>query len=123
MFESPQIAARSVPRDLLARGAGSPMIDSPEMAERAAEILKAIAHPVRLRIVAVLVDQEMHVGALAEKLGVKQPIVSQQLKILRMRGLVVATRANGLATYRLNEPHLTDMIGCMHRCLVRRGGL
>ncbi len=97
------------------------MIDNPEMAERAAEILKAIAHPVRLRIVASLIDREMHVGALARQLDVKQPIVSQQLKILRMRGLVEVTRANGLATYRLNEPQLQEVIGCMHRCLVQRG--
>ena len=80
-------------------------------------MLKAIAHPVRLRIVAVLVEGDAHVGALAERLGINQPIVSQQLRILRMRGLVRAERTNGLAVYRLTQPHLADMLGCVQSCL------
>lgn len=86
----------------------------------AADILKAIAHPVRLGVVALLVEREMHVGALADALGVKQPIISQQLRILRMRNLIDVTRANGLSTYRLTEPHLADLVRCMENCLARK---
>lgn len=89
----------------------------------AAELLKAIAHPARLAIVALLVDEKaLHVNALAERLGLKQPLVSQQLRILRMHGLVEAERRDGTSTYRLIQPHLADLVRCMENCLGRRGG-
>ncbi len=86
-------------------------------AERLSEILKAVAHPLRLRIVALLCGQgETHVNGLAERLDAPQPIVSQQLRILRARGLVAATRENGFARYRLAEPALRELVCCMERC-------
>ncbi len=85
-------------------------------AEHAAEVLKAVAHPVRLRIVATLCRGAEHVNALAEQLRVPQPIVSQQLRILRGYGLVSARRANGFAWYRLAEPALRDLVCCMEKC-------
>ncbi|MFH1809535.1 MAG: metalloregulator ArsR/SmtB family transcription factor [Pseudomonadota bacterium] len=96
------------------------MLNDPRNADLAADLLKAIAHPTRLRIVAALVHGDLHVGGLAEHLGLKQPIISQQLKILRLKGLVDVTRANGLATYRIIEPHLETIVGCMQRCLLSR---
>ena len=74
------------------------MIDSPEMASLAAEILKTIAHPVRLRIVMALAESDQQVNALAQLLEVKQPLISQHLKLLRLKGLVDVTRSNGHAT-------------------------
>ncbi len=85
-------------------------------AERAAEVLKAVAHPLRIRIVALLCRGERHVNGLADDLATPQPIVSQQLRILRARGLVAATRNNGFARYRLAEPALRELICCMERC-------
>jgi ArsR family transcriptional regulator len=85
-------------------------------AEHAAEVLKAVAHPLRLRIVATLCRGAEHVNALAEALGAPQPIVSQQLRILRSHGLVAATREDGVAWYRLAEPALRDLVCCMEKC-------
>ncbi len=85
-------------------------------AEHCAAILKAVAHPLRLRIVAILVGGQAHVTALTRRLGAGQAIVSQQLRILRSHGLVGATRANGFATYRLLEPNLRELLGCLERC-------
>jgi len=84
--------------------------------ERIAEILKAVAHPVRLGIIGVLCEGEQHVNGIAERLGVAQPLVSQALRILRMRGLVAATRRGGFARYRLQEKSLRDLMRCMGRC-------
>jgi ArsR family transcriptional regulator len=81
-----------------------------------AEVLKAVAHPLRLRIVASLCEGEAHVGALAERLGASQAIVSQQLRILRSHGLVAATRAGGFARYRLIEQNLRGLVRCMQNC-------
>jgi len=88
-----------------------------QMATRAADILKAVAHPLRLQIVAILCEHDVCVGDLAERLGVKQPIVSQQLRILRMRGLAEPRRKNGLSMYRLMQPHLKQLIRCMNKCV------
>jgi DNA-binding transcriptional ArsR family regulator len=84
-----------------------------------AEILKAVAHPIRLRIVAILCQGPENVTGLAERLGESQAIVSQQLRILRMKGLVAAEREKGFAEYRLLETNLRDLVGTMEKCAVR----
>jgi DNA-binding transcriptional ArsR family regulator len=94
----------------------SVVTDDRERADRIADILKAVAHPLRLRIIAALCRGEMQVNGLADRLGAPQAIVSQQLRILRMHRLVTAVRANGYATYRLREPRLRDLVGCMDKC-------
>ena len=81
-----------------------------------ADVLKALSHPVRLRIVAVLCEGEENVIGLATRLGVAQAIVSQQLRILRMTGLAAATRRDGFAHYALAEPHLRQLIACLQNC-------
>jgi ArsR family transcriptional regulator len=88
----------------------------PARAAHLAEVLKAVAHPLRLRLIAVLVEAPTHVGALAERLGAGQAIVSQQLRILRNSGLVAADRVGGHATYRLVERNLEALVACMERC-------
>jgi ArsR family transcriptional regulator len=104
-------------RTSLAAKASAP--DAVERAEHCAEILKAVGHPLRLRIVAILCEGDEHVNALAERLDVPQAIVSQQLRILRMRGLVGVTRENGFARYRLVETNLRGLVSCVERCSVR----
>ena len=81
-----------------------------------ADVLKALAHPARLQIVATLCDGEETVIGLAERLDLKQAIVSQQLRILRMSGLVAASRENGFSRYGLAEPRLRELIGCLEGC-------
>ena len=95
--------------------------NNPEFAARAAEILKAVAHPVRLRIVDLLCCEDLHVGALVERLDVQQPIISQQLRILRNQGLIHSHRENGLVINHLAEPELRKLLGCMENCLCNRG--
>ncbi|WP_176063132.1 ArsR/SmtB family transcription factor [Anaeromyxobacter diazotrophicus] len=88
----------------------------PERARRVSEVLKAVAHPLRIRIVAILADGDENVTALSEKLQAPQAIVSQQLRILRSQGLVEAERENGFARYRLIEPNLRTLVACMEGC-------
>jgi DNA-binding transcriptional ArsR family regulator len=85
-------------------------------AQHLADILKALAHPVRLRIIAALCEGEESVIELARRLHVKQAIVSQQLRILRMSGLVAARRENGFACYGLAEPRLRELLRCLDGC-------
>jgi ArsR family transcriptional regulator len=98
----------------------TPKITSdPARASHIAEVLKALAHPLRIRIVALLCQEgECHVNAIADRLGVKQAILSQQLRILRMRRLVDVVRASGFARYRIAEPQLRNLVRCMEGCTV-----
>jgi len=93
-----------------------PLSSDPRRAAHVAEVLKAVAHPLRIRIVATLCQGEENVSALAEKVGASQAIVSQQLRILRGGGLVAASRANGFARYRLVEQNLRGLVRCMEKC-------
>jgi len=87
-----------------------------------ADVLKALAHPARLRIVAALCEGEESVIGLAERLGVPQAIVSQQLRILRMSGLVAAERSNGFARYSLAQPRLRELVSCLEGCHAETAG-
>jgi ArsR family transcriptional regulator len=78
--------------------------------ERATQILKAVAHPLRLRILSLLCAREECVGAMAARLGTKPTAVSQALAILRGGGLVAVTRRRGHARYRLEERALRGLI-------------
>jgi DNA-binding transcriptional ArsR family regulator len=93
-----------------------PISADPTRALHVAEVLKAVAHPLRLRIVATLCEHEENVTALSEKLGASQAIVSQQLRILRGHGLVAASREGGFAKYRLVERNLRGLVRCMEKC-------
>ncbi len=94
----------------------TPIAADPGRAVEIAEVLKAVAHPLRLRIVAALCEADANVTALAARLGASQAIVSQQLRILRGQGLVAATRADGFARYHLVEQNLRGLVRCMQRC-------
>jgi ArsR family transcriptional regulator len=87
-----------------------------ERAAQISELLKAVAHPLRLRLVAALADGDARVGDLAERLGAAQAIVSQQLRILRMSGLVRLARRGGVPCYQLAEPRLRDLLVCVQGC-------
>ena len=89
-----------------------------EKCEHIATILKAMGHPIRLQIVALLCERDTHVNALADQIGAPQSAVSQQLGILRMRGLVARRRESGLAVYSLAEPRLRTLVECMEGCKV-----
>jgi ArsR family transcriptional regulator len=93
-------------------------VDDAERAAGVADVLKSLAHPLRIRIVAVLGQGPLHVSALAQRLGAKQSIVSQQLRILRLRNLVRNKRVDGFAIYELAEPRLLTLIHCMENCTV-----
>lgn len=93
-----------------------PVFADPARAERLAAVLKAVAHPLRLRIVAMLCQADETVGGLAGRLGADPVIVSQQLRVLRDHGLVGAARDGGFARYRIAEENLRGLVHCMERC-------
>jgi ArsR family transcriptional regulator len=95
---------------------GDRLLAEPDFAVNASEMIKAVGHPIRLRLIALLCQGDAHVSALSQQTGAKQSIVSQQLRILRSHGLVRATRNEGFAYYRIAEPKLVDLVRCIEGC-------
>ena len=85
-------------------------------AERYAQMLKAVGHPIRLRIVDILSHGERSVGEMEDLCQAKQAIISQQLKTLRLTGLVAFERRNGRTYYRLLETNLKELLVCLRKC-------
>ena len=74
-----------------------------EAFERAADLLRALSHPVRLRIVELLGGGELCVKSLEEILEISQSSVSQHLTRLKYAGLIESERRGHLVCYRLVE--------------------
>ena len=94
---------------------------SPQLQTLKAEFFRALAHPIRIRLLEVLVaTPECSVQDLQRRLGIEQPIVSQQLARLRASG-IVATKNSGAATrYSVTDPLLKDLLQVAKQILNRR---
>ena len=79
-------------------------------AEEAAEVLKALSHPARLRLLCALVQDERTVGQLEAMLGASQSYVSGQLLKLRAEGLVSCERQGREMVYRLSDPRVRPVL-------------
>ncbi len=84
--------------------------------ERMARILKALAHPTRLRIVVLLSQDISCVDALRTALGLKQPNISQHLAILRGAQLVTFRREGNRVCYSLTDENLPVVIALLGSC-------
>jgi DNA-binding transcriptional ArsR family regulator len=85
--------------------------------------LAPLADPTRLRLLEELAgqrrDSALCVGALAARLGVSQPAISQHLRVLRSLGLVRAERCGMRVHYRLDRPRLGEILGVVQQFLER----
>lgn len=85
--------------------------------EAAAEVMKALSHPVRLGVIERLAEGEQTCTELFEQLGCSQSMMSQQLKILCQQGLV-AIRKEGTQKYcALQNSDFLKLFDCMHKHL------
>jgi DNA-binding transcriptional ArsR family regulator len=75
-----------------------------------AGFFRALAHPVRIRILEQLRGGPRTVQALQDALGMDQAPVSQQLAVLRARNLVVATKTGTTVHYGVRDPLVLDLL-------------
>ena len=80
-----------------------------------AEFFKALAHPVRIRILEILVRGGRSVHELQEALGVDQPSVSQQLAVLRAKNIVDARKEGTAVRYSVRDPSVRDLLDVTRR--------
>lgn len=85
-----------------------------ETAEHVAETLKAVAHPVRLQIVALLEQNELCVGDIVQTLGAKHAITSQQLTMMRDKGVLTCRRDGAKVFYRIKNPNVIKLLHCIY---------
>ena len=92
-----------------------------ELAIHAADVLKAVAHPIRLQIVELLKSGEHCVGEIADALDEKQAIVSQQLNLMKDRGVLLARREGVKVFYRLRDQKVARVLNCVYdHCRTRK---
>src|SRR5690348_7240552 len=75
-----------------------------------AEFFRALAHPVRIRILEVLRGAEKSVQEIQERVQIDQPVASQQLAVLRAKGIVVARKEGTTVRYSIRDPLVSDLL-------------
>jgi DNA-binding transcriptional ArsR family regulator len=80
-----------------------------------AAFFKALAHPVRIRILEMLVRGERSVQELQETLGLGQPVVSQQLSVLRTNRIVVGRKEGVSVRYGVRDPLVANLLAIARR--------
>lgn len=77
------------------------------------EALKALAHPLRWRILSALASGERNVGEIEQATGIGQPALSQQLGVLRKAGLVMTRKDAKLVFYSLAAETIASTAGAL----------
>lgn len=80
---------------------------------RAAECLKTLAHPHRLRMVQMLLQGRYTVGELAEACDIPSHMASEHLRLMQHCGLLSSQRDGRRNYYEIAEPHLESIMDCI----------
>jgi DNA-binding transcriptional ArsR family regulator len=107
----------------------SPKRDAPrtepvggELQRFKAQSFHALAHPTRIRILEVLVRRDRTVQELQEQLTLDQPVVSQQLAVLRHQGIVSAQKEGSSVRYALRDPLVGSLLDVARQIFNNRLG-
>ncbi len=89
------------------------LITRDEDIERASRSLKAMSHPLRLKILCTLGEQEVSVQEIVEHVGTSQSNISQHLAILRDKGILTCRKDANRVYYRVGDARTLRLIGMM----------
>jgi len=92
-----------------------------ERIEEGAECLKALASPVRLKILFTLKDKPMCVTDLEQELGISQSSLSQHLRTLRYKGIVAKTRKGNKVYYTISSEAFRELLNLLPEIACFRG--
>jgi DNA-binding transcriptional ArsR family regulator len=79
------------------------------------DFFKALAHPLRIQLLEILVQGERSVQELQQALGLDQPVVSQQLAVLRARHIVEARKDGTTVRYAVRDPLIGQLLEVARR--------
>lgn len=89
------------------------LITRDEDIDRAARSLKAMSHPLRLKILCTLGDREVSVQDIVEHVGTSQSNISQHLAILRDKGILASRKDANRVYYRVGDSRTLRLISMM----------
>lgn len=89
------------------------IIDRDEDIQQASQAIKAIAHPLRLKILCVLGDQEINVQDIVDHVGTSQSNISQHLAILRDKGVLATRKDANKVFYRIGDLRTLKLVSLM----------
>jgi ArsR family transcriptional regulator, zinc-responsive transcriptional repressor len=81
--------------------------------EQAAECLRTLAHPHRLRMIQMLLRGRYTVGELAEACGIPSHMASEHLRLMQRCGFLTNEKEGRKAYYQIVEPHLAKIMDCV----------
>ncbi len=117
-FGSPKVpvldSAKSLSHDI-------DLIANDDDIERASRSLKAMSHPLRLKILCTLGDQEVSVQEIVEHVGTSQSNISQHLAILRDKGILASRKDANRVYYRVSDSRTLKLIGMMREVFCTHG--
>lgn len=103
--------------NLTAKKSVSPALMPLEYLKDAAECLKCIAHPQRIRIIEILLQGNFSVEEIAALCELSQPATSGHLRLMEAKGLLTSERSGRTVYYSVAEPHLKGILDCIRaRC-------
>lgn len=89
--------------------------------DRASRSLKAMSHPLRLKILCTLGDQEISVQDIVERVGTSQSNISQHLAILRDKGILTSRKDANRVFYKVSDNRTLALIGMMREVFCSSG--
>lgn len=89
------------------------LIDKDEHIEQAAHALKAMSHPLRLKILCILGSREVSVQDIVDQVGTTQSNISQHLAILRDKDVLRTRKDANRVYYRVSDPRTLKLIELM----------
>jgi ArsR family transcriptional regulator len=89
------------------------LMSQDEDIERASRSLKAMSHPLRLKILCILGDREVSVQEIVDQVGTSQSNISQHLGILRDKGILATRKDANRVYYRVGDSRTLRLIGMM----------
>ena len=90
-----------------------PLMTQDDDIERASRSLKAMSHPLRLKILCVLGDQEISVQDIVDNVGTSQSNISQHLAILRDKGILFSRKDANRVYYKVGDSRTLALIDMM----------
>ena len=91
--------------------------------DRASRSLKAMSHPLRLKILCTLRDQEVSVQDIVDSVGTSQSNISQHLAILRDKGILASRKDANRVFYRVGDARTLRLISMMQEVFCAQPGL
>ncbi|BBE49648.1 Biofilm growth-associated repressor [Ferriphaselus amnicola] len=89
------------------------LIDRDEDIEQASLAIKSIAHPLRLKILCVLGEEEVSVQDIVDNVGTSQSNISQHLAILRDKGVLCTRKDANRVYYRIGDLRTLKLVSMM----------